>query len=391
MSRLVMRLPLAAALIACVAGASLAQEGGDDSFTGRLEAAVSTELKVDLKNYNGDLRLKMVVAPGTKVNAGDVVAQLDATDFDRWLARARENAALADQALTAAQDGNDQYNVALPLQLQKAQRDFDRATESLDFFRKKDRQNRIRNSEMGIESFENNIEDQEEELRQLEALYKGNDLAKESQDIVLNRSKRRLKQSKERFEMTKESHKRFVELEIPRIEQDMVAAVDGTRNELERLKRLQEKGNFEVNNRLVRSRQGLEDARKALADLESDVGAFTLKAPHAGLVLVGGLGGNNSVSAGLKAGDRVARGQAVATVVDTSKLMVTFNVPVAQYDRATVGSTVEIKYGAAVTAQGRITARGFIVDAKGRVSATAEIANAEGKLLVGTKVEVKLP
>lgn len=395
MSRVALRLPLAALVFAvsafhAVSAPISAQEAPDEAFSGRLEAGQSTELKIDLKGYSGELRLKSVLAPGSRVKAGDVVATLDATEFDRWLTRARENAQLADQALQAAQDGMDQYNLVIPLQLQKTQRDFDRATEALDFFRKKDRQNRIRNSEMGLESFQNSIEDQEEELAQLEKLYKGNDLAQESQDIVLNRSKRRLKQAKERFEMAREAHKRFVELEIPRQEQDLVAGLESAKNELARVKRMVEVGNFDVTNKLVRSRQGAEDAKRALADLESDAGAFTIKAPHAGLVVVGGLGGNNSVSVGLKAGDKLQRGQAVAGVVDTGKLNLTMQFPAASRDKVVVGATVEAKAGDGTVARGRVTAVGFMVDAKGRIAATVEVENTDGKLLVGTKVEIKL-
>ncbi|MBX3474095.1 MAG: HlyD family efflux transporter periplasmic adaptor subunit [Planctomycetes bacterium] len=388
MSRFSMRLPLAATLLVCLASATLAQEGGDDTLSGRLEALKTTEHKAEFKNFGGELRLKSIAAPGKAVKAGDVLAQLESAEFDRWLARARENAALAELGLSAATDAADQYAVNLPLQLQKAQRDFDRATEALDFFRRKDRQNRIRNSEMQIEGSENSIADQEEELRQLETLYKGNDLAKESQDIVLNRSKRRLKQSKERHEMSKESHKRFVELDIPRIEQDMVAAVESTRNELERLKRLQEKGNIEVQNRLVRARQGAEDARRALADLEADAEAFTIKAAHGGLVMVGGQGGNNSVSAALKAGDKLARGQAVATVVDTSRMVVTVSVPLSQRSTYAVGAAVSVRHGPDTVGTGTVTAAGFLVDAKGRFSVTAEFANNEGKMLPGMKVSL---
>ncbi len=395
MSLAALRLPFAALVLAVSAFQSVstplrAQEAPDEAFSGRLEAGTSTELKVDLKGYAGELRLKSILAPGSRVKAGDVVATLDATDFDRWLARTRENAQLADQALQAAQDGMDQYNVVIPQQLQKTQRDFDRAAEALDFFRKKEKQNRIRNSEMGLESFQNSIEDQEEELAQLEKLYKGNDLAQESQDIVLNRSRRRLKQSKERFEMSKESHKRFVELDIPRQEQDLVAGVENARNELNRIKRMVDVGNFDVTNKLVRSRQGAEDAKRALADLEADAGAFTIKATHAGLVVVGGLGGNNSVSMGLKAGDKLQRGQAVAGVIDTSKLTVTMQFPAAARDKVVVGASVEAKAADGVVARGRVTAVGFVVDAKGRLSATVEVENTDGKLLVGLKVEIKL-
>lgn len=361
-----------------------------EDFSGRLEAGQATEVKVDLKNYSGELRLKMVLAPGMKVAAGDLVAQLDATDYERALKRATENADLAAQSLQAAQDAAGQYPAALALQIAKSQRDLDRATELLKFFQETDKKNRIRSGEMGIESGQNNIEDQEEELKQLQELYHGNNLAKESQDIVLNRSKRRLAQTKERFEMQKASHKRFMEVDIPRQEQDLITGLEAAKLEMERVKNVQEHGNVELNSRMARARQADEDAKRALADLNADKGAFELKAPHAGVLVVGGLAGNNSISTSVKAGDKLRAGQAVCAVVDWTKMGMTFGFGSAAFGKVAVGGNVEIKTADNVVATGKILAVGFMVDGRGRLSATLEVENAEGKLLPGTKAGVKL-
>ena len=84
---------------------------------------------------------------------------------------------------------------------------------------------------------------------------------------------------------------------------------------------------------------------------------------------MGGLAGNNSVTNYLKAGDRVNRGQAVASVIDLSKLSVTFAFPAGSRDKVVVGANVQVKSGDLVV-EGKVSAVGFIVDQKGRLSAT---------------------
>jgi multidrug resistance efflux pump len=342
-----------------------------------------------MKNYGGELRLKSVLAPGTKVSAGDVIAEIDASDYERLLGRSRESAMMAEQGLAAAQDAFEQAPRAMALQLLKAQRDLARAEDSLAFWAEKEKGFRLKNIDLSEQSQADNLADQEEELRQLEKLYHGNDLAKESQDIVLNRSKRSLARSKENFAQAKERNKRAREIDIPRQEEDLKAALEGAKLEHEKVTKANERGNTEAQSRLIRARQANEDAARALKDIEADQGGFVLKAPHNGVVVVGGLAGNNSVSAGIKAGDKLRNGQPLACVIDTGTLKVTFTFAAGSRDKVAPGGHVDIT-ASGVAAQAKVTAVGFIVDARGRLSASAEINNADGKLLPGMRAEAKI-
>ena len=186
-------------LLLLAGGAVLAQDANEQPLSGRVQPVQVTELRVDLEGYGGELKLKTLLAPGMAVKKGDVVAELEAPDYKDALDRARENVTLSEMTAKQLEDSLNYAEESYKQQLERAQRNADRAAQDYDYFVNKQRKETIRNSELGLESAENNITDQEEELKQLESLYKGNDLAKESQDIVLNRSKRRLKVSKERY------------------------------------------------------------------------------------------------------------------------------------------------------------------------------------------------
>ena len=354
---------------------------------GTLECVQATDLKVELKNYGGELRLKQLAAAGTFVRKGDLVAELDATDYERQMTRAAENVRAADWALELARAGLEHAKGTAPLALERARREAERAEEAQAFYLAKDKANRIRLREMDIESSQFNIQDQEEELAQLEKLYQGNDLAKESQDIVLNRSKRRLKQTKERFEMQKANFERFKSVELPRYEADLDAEVRSARLELARVQKAVEQGQLEAEIRFLRAGQGAEDARKARADLEADKAAFRVVAPHDGLVLAGGLEGNG-ISGGPKVGDKVRAGQSLAGLVDTARLCVTVNVPAAERARFAPGAAVQVTSDDGIAVPGAVSALSPVVR-RGNVAVTVQLDNADGKLLLGLKVTVK--
>ncbi len=54
----------------------------------------------------------------------------------------------------------------------------------------------------------------------LDRLYKGNELAQESQDIVLKRARRRLKRTKEALKLRQRAHDRSLKYDIPKIEKE---------------------------------------------------------------------------------------------------------------------------------------------------------------------------
>ncbi|MCA8914234.1 MAG: HlyD family efflux transporter periplasmic adaptor subunit [Planctomycetes bacterium] len=386
------KLSVAILMSLIVSGFALAQDAGDsEALSGRLQPAQATELKVDLKGYNGELTLKMVLAPGMAVKKGDVVAELEAPDYADALARTKENVDLSEVSVQTLTDAVSYAEQSYKLQLERTQRNATRTAEDLDYFLNQQKKDSIRNGELNLESYQNNIKDQEEELAQLTELYKGNDLAKESQDIVLNRSKRRLENTKERYEMAKENHQRMVQVDLVRREEDLRAAKAAAALELARITSTAESSNADVKAKLTRAQRGLSDARKALADLEADMDRFKLTAPHDGVVAVGGWNGNDGANVSLKVGDKVGRGSTIATIVDTTRLLLSVSVKVESRAKFQPGAGVKItaKEGEG-SAKGVVKAIGFVVKKGGLVTALIEVDNSGGSLLVGQSVGVAL-
>ena len=388
------KLASALVLLLVVSGLAVAQEGRGESepLSGRLQPAQATELKLELEGYGGELRLKSLLAPGMSVKQGDTVAEFEAVEYAEALERAQENVDLSRAGVAHLQAALDHSNESFKLQHERAKRGAERTQQDLDHFLQRGKAESIRNSEMGIESREHSIQDQEEELAQLEKLYKGNDLAKESQDIVLNRSKRRLKQAKERYEMAKKDHDRHVNVILKRREQDLTAERDQAKLELQRLDGIAARGNTDLEGKLTRAKRGLSDAEKALAKLEGDKDRLKIVAPHDGTVAVGAWSGNDGASNPYKVGDEIKNRTTIATVVDVTKLHVDVNVRLDSRAKFQPGQAVKVNADeGGATASGKVTALGFVVNRSGMVTATIEVDNAEGTLLSGQKVGVALP
>lgn len=190
--------------------------------------------------------------------------------------------------------------------------------------------------------------------------------------------------------MAKEEHKRFIEVGIVRREEDLRSTRDSAALELARVSSSVASENVDMQAKLIRAERGLDDARKALADLEGDAVRLKLLAPQDGVVAAGAWNNNDGASQPARVGDRLGRGAVLATVVDTGKLSVTVNVQVGSRDKFQPGTQVNVKAGE-VSATGVVKAIGFVVNKAGMVTAVIEVDNAAGALLTGQKVNVALP
>lgn len=369
---------------------SVAQDAPKASATttdGRLEAALSTEVKAEMQAYGGEVRLKWIAAPGTLVKEGDNVAELEAPEISDAVDKAREALQAAEWSLQAVKDSAEQHEASFPEQYLAAQRRLERTQEEMAHFLETEKARQIRRAEMSLESQAHNIEDQKEELNQLKALYDMNNLAKESQDIVLNRSIRRLAQSEERYAMDQESHKRFLEVVMPRREEDMRSSLKSAELEMQRMETAKERGNIDLRARLIRAERGLVEARQQLEKLEKDAASLVLTAPHAGVFVAGGDG----ISLPAKAGDKLARNAAIGAVVNTARLQTTVQVVPSMRAALQPDSEVPVRseeLGASGTA--KIVLVGMLVR-DGKVAARLEIDNSAGNFLPGAKVSVTLP
>ncbi len=153
-------------------------------------------------------------------------------EFDgrqRKLARRREDHArdfenLADeQAQLAIQ--HESERASDDVARTAAERELRIATEQLEHFRGVERDRRLRENALEVGSSYDRLLETREELAQLELMYADADLGDAAAEIVVNRSRRRLTRAEERHGLREERSADLREIELPRREQELEAAV----------------------------------------------------------------------------------------------------------------------------------------------------------------------
>lgn len=395
LTRLAFATLFAAALI-CAANFNRAQDAPaqpleTETRSGVAVASRTTSVVVEAKGYGGELKLKSMVAPGTIVKEGEVIATVEAPDYAEELQGAQAWAQIARSKAAWCEHSLNWETKSADIRLQRTKLNLEAAQSAWDVFNGGGKQDRITNADLGVQYNKDSIEDQEDELRQLDALYKGNDLAKESQDIVIKRAKRRLEQSRVRLKLVQNDYDRLIKIELPREEQNLKLTLENAKLEYESALERGKNGLSEWLGQCVGARQEAENAAKRVQKLQALKESWEIKAPHAGLVLHAGDAGQDGVTATLTAGQKVGNGQAIATVVDASTLRVTVGVDpravrIAKMQRNTI--KVEVTE-LGISLEARVVSIASLVQNE-KVALIVEVTPGDSGLMHGQKVQVTL-
>ncbi|TET32548.1 MAG: HlyD family efflux transporter periplasmic adaptor subunit [Planctomycetota bacterium] len=362
-------------------------------LSGILALATTCDVKAELKAYSGKLLLKSLIEPGTPVKKGDVLALLEAPDMDDTLKEAGNSLESIEQSYASLKAENERAAKSDKLKLDRAKHSLKTTEDNLDKWNKEERVDKIRSAEMNIERLRHSIEDQKDELAQLDKLYEGNELAKESQDIVLKRARRNLKRSEESLVLRERSHKRFLDYDIPKTDKDKAYAVDSAMQTLQKIldDRKEDKTLVTLKIRLNRTAVSVRKAKEKLDDLQKDMDNLTLKAPFDGIAVVGKVAGNPGTSAKLKVGDKIAKGSVVAGVFDPALFTVTVQVPAKKAVTINKGAKAQVKVAAFdLTLPGTVKARALTAKAD-KVAVVIEVRGKEQILFPGLSGKVTFP
>lgn len=153
---------------------------------------------------------------GSLVKKGDTLIRFDAEDYTKRLYDAQ--AALKTSSLNLANAEADflaaeKYN---PMQLQSAKLKNEHAAEAWDYFQKTQREAEIREANLTLRSSELRLDSEMEELKQLEKMYKADDLTENTEEIILKRQRESVKFAEAALDDARLSHKRTLEVSIPR-------------------------------------------------------------------------------------------------------------------------------------------------------------------------------
>jgi len=253
---------------------------------GILEAARMAEVALAPEAW-GELVVMKAVAQGTRVRQGEQVVWLDLRKIDEAIRQMEEGSALAELAIRQAEESVRLLARTTPLSLEAARRAKRAADEDLDRFLKIDRPLSEKSARFALKDADFRLLYAKEDLRQLEKMYKADDLTEETEEIILKRARHGV----ERAELSREkaivAAEKTLELDLPRREK---AARDAARRKTYDLDWAEASMPMQLEQKRLELDKARRDRTKAvdrLAKLKRDRQAMLVRAPADGIVYYG--------------------------------------------------------------------------------------------------------
>lgn len=256
------------------------------SLKGVFEAQAKTAVFIRPKSWSGLTVLK-AVEHGTRVKQGDLLVALETDKIDRAIADLATANRLADLKIKQAEDEWRLLQAAEPLNLALVRRAKRIADEDHKYFYEIAGPLSERSANFMIKMYIQYVANQEEELRQLEKMYKADDLTEETEEIVLQRARNAVEEAKFFLEEAKINRDRTLKFSLPRRAESIT---DSTRRQV------LSSGATERKMALDKSRVGIElqkikiereRSERKFNELRADRAAMIIKAPADGLVYYG--------------------------------------------------------------------------------------------------------
>lgn len=165
--------------------------------------------------------IEEVVPHGAAVEKGQAIIVFDTEPLDRKLHDEREGARVRKMNLADARRELANLEVSTPRKLEVSERTHHRAQEDLEYFRAIGREERELAVHRSVERAERQLEYQQEELTQLLAMYREDDLTEETEEIILKRQRNSVHDAEEMVRRSRLSREKTLEVDLPREAQDL--------------------------------------------------------------------------------------------------------------------------------------------------------------------------
>jgi multidrug efflux pump subunit AcrA (membrane-fusion protein) len=301
------------------------------TLDGSFEADKTAEVVLRPKQWT-TFKVLEAVEHGTRVKRGAVLVQFDTEAIDNGIDDQRTSLELADLSLKQAEEDLRLLEASTPMDLALAARSKRLADEDFARYKEVDLPMSKKSAERNLETAKNYLEYEQEELRQLEKMYKADDLTEETEEIVLKRQRDAVKRAEFSLERAKVSYDRSLNLSLPREMETFKQMVE--RQDLSKARSdatlpiLLRRQQLELDKMKVQRKRDQDKLDKLLADRDT----MTIKAPFDGVVYYGkwSLGKWSGVTSGgdeLRRGASVSANKIIMTVVQPRPLVLRATVP----------------------------------------------------------------
>jgi len=231
-------------------------------------------LKLDTDGWPS-FEIRKIAAHGSRVAAGEVLVEFDTEALDRKIEDGRK--ALDSATLAFAQAENDLKSLKdnAPIKFDAAKRAARNSADDLAYFTQTSRKAQEEGAAQKLKRSKEQLANAKEELRQLEKMYKADDLVEETEEIILVRQRDAVAAAEFGLRMAEMDNKRTLDTTLPHLAEDYDAAARSTalalpKTEADVPRQIQQKEIEVTNSRTALARQKedfqkLTEARK-LAD-----------------------------------------------------------------------------------------------------------------------------
>ncbi len=245
-------------------------------------------LRLDPQGWK-DFEIETIADNGAAVAKGDTVLSFVTEEIDRKIEDLRRAAETAGLAVAQGELDAKLLAETGPAALDAARRAAETAKEENEYFTKTRRKSAEESAAQDLKRRQEMLENQREELRQLDKMYKADDVTEETEEIILTRQKDAVAAAEFALRMETLDHQRMLEIKLPRearnlanAERDAAVALEKAENETPRALATQKLA-------LEGARTALKRAQADLAELEADRKLFTFKAPADGTLYHGSM------------------------------------------------------------------------------------------------------
>ena len=302
------------------------------SLKGGFEGGQAAPVAVSLEGWTpqgggGPLIVRKVVEHGAAVRKGDPLVWLDTEKIEEAVRDLETQQRLSALAIELAEKELPVLERSVPAELAAAERAKKIADEDLEKFLKEDRDFTRMASEFSLKSARTYLEYEQEELKQLEKMYKADELTEETEEIILKRQRFYVDMAAFYLRMAERDHRDTLAIELPRRDQAL-------HENATRLAILLAKARSTLPLELDQKRLNLEKLKherqksgERLAKLKRDLEAMTVKAPADGVVYYGRWSrgrwaGAEQVAEKLRPGGQLQPDEVILTVVTPEGLVV---------------------------------------------------------------------
>ena len=278
-----------------------------------------------------------------RVKEGDVLLKLDTKKLDQAISDLQTEQKLSDLARQLASDQLSALEKLVPMDMEASQRTARFAEEDRADYVNVQRPWLLKATEHTVKDSKDSVDYQAEELRQLEKMYKADDITEETEKIVLKRARDKLERAKFwELDGAQRRKDEMLKYMIPRMDTQIKEyaerkAIDWEKDKAQLPLTLQ-KQRLELEKLKSQQTRSAERLQKLLADRK----LMVVKSPIDGVVYYGKstrgkFGDSNSVAETLRRHSNIQANQVLMTVVQPDDLFIRTSVPEEQLHNVRAG------------------------------------------------------